>query len=79
MVAELELNSVIPPPDTIEEANTKLRNQSLLRKPNPHYSTHSVVTMEDFQRDTSIQKWSNELKTRSVNQVLQIDVGLPWN
>ena len=79
MVAELELNSVIPPPDTIEEANKELRNQSLLRKPNPHYSTQRVVIMEDFQRDTSIQKWSNELKTRSVNQVLQIDVGLPWN
>ena len=43
VVAELELNSVIPPPDTIEEANKELRNQSLLRKPNPHYSTHSVV------------------------------------
>ena len=78
MVAELELNSVIPPPDTIEEAR-ELRNQSFLRKPNPHYSTSDVVITENFQRDTSVQKWSNELKTRSVNQVLQIDVGLPWN
>ena len=33
----------------------------------------------NFQRDNPVQKWTNELKTRSVNQLLQIDVGVPWN
>ena len=40
VVAELELNSVMPPPDTIEEERM---DESIVNatdsKPNPHYST----------------------------------------
>ena len=50
VVAELELNSVIPPPDTFEEErhNGSIVN-AIESKPNPHYSTQRVEIIEELQ------------------------------
>ena len=67
VVAELELNSVIPPPDTIEEERKdELIVNAINSKPNPHYSTQRVVRNRRVTNllSSSIQKWSTELKTR---------------
>jgi hypothetical protein len=72
VVAELELNSVIPPPVKNEEVEDSPW-QSQREKPNPHYSTQCVEIAADFQRDLAVKKWSREFETRSVNQLLKLN------
>ena len=48
MVAELELNSVKPPPDTKTKRENKYPvMKNITEKPNPHYSTQSVEITEE--------------------------------
>jgi len=48
VVAELEFNSVKPPPDTRRRGKTKhLAVQNTTEKPKSHYSTQSVMIAEE--------------------------------
>ena len=68
VVAELELNSVIPPPDMIKEEKQQILvanpiRKSLIHIPQPNVWSH----LEDLQQQlpsSSREKWPNELKTR---------------
>ena len=62
MVAELELNSVNPSPDTIEEVRNSANNTS--RQSLNHIIQQTCDDNEGLPKRSNVKKWSIEFKTR---------------
>ena len=78
VVAELELNSIIPPPDTIEEVKHRVLFQSnrtsLLHITQPNVWTHQEASKETFLRRNGVKSLRLDKPTNSVKLIREFHV-----